>query len=123
MTHSLNKFLDQHHENPSISELVNILPPGWINVFYNQLISLCNKFNVSITELDIRDGVLYISTSWIKSDPTMNPLIEYITRSMSQESSRRCMVCGLNGRRRKEQLHKPPLCQKHYIDYINDWES
>jgi len=121
MPHSLIPFLSQSLVNNdpdglSIAEILRILPAGWRSKFERFIIETCGLLNTPMSGVDIRNGVLYLTPS---EHGKHHELAILITRALSQESARVCMVCGQYGMRRKEQEHKPCLCRTHYLDFIN----
>lgn len=101
-------------------EIIEQLPVGWKIKFKSDITDLYDILQTPLVALDIRDGVLYLT----QSDTGLHKkLTAHIIRSIAQESSRTCMVCGKFARRRKEQAHKPALCREHYIEYINTAED
>lgn len=119
MPHSLVQYLNisiSDSNGISISKINSVLPPGW-NIRLGSVIEEIDELsNSSITGLDIKNGVLYITH---KNESPYHQLIDLAIRALSQESARICMICGSFGKRRKEQEYKPCLCRTHYLDYIN----
>jgi hypothetical protein len=92
------------------------LPIGWFK-FINDIQYACRHMNVKLVTLKIFNGVLYITgTTW--NGPTQ-ALFDRIARTFTSDSARTCMICGNAGSRRKDLEHKPALCMKHFLDYIN----
>ena len=122
MTNPLECFLTSHvifsdwYENELTEDTISsCLPVGW-QKFSRVIMDASRMCNTNILGIDIRDGVLYIDYD----DSGNSEMFNRISRSISQESSLTCMMCGSFGRRRKEQVGKPPLCRDHYLEYINN---
>jgi len=123
MTHIINGFLSASVESNAsvqLDTILRLLPPGWTTKFASDITAMYVKLSPLISRVAIADGVLYLDDSSISPN---HSLVKYITRSFAQESARTCMVCGAPGRRRKEQLGKPPLCRPHYLEFINSVED
>lgn len=119
MPHSLTQYLSRTISDDAglpVSTILKALPNGWVAEFNKLIMELDDVSQSSIVALDIRDGVLYLTMS---EKGRYHKLTTLVTRSLSQESARTCMMCGQYGLRRKEQDHKPCLCRTHYLDFIN----
>lgn len=123
MPHPLIQYLDKSEFNDGglpLNTILRALPAGWRIKFESILFDLDTVLESFFIELAIRDGVLYLSQY---KQAKYKQLTELVTRSLSQESARTCMVCGVPGIRRKEQEHKPCLCRVHYLEFINYTEE
>lgn len=127
MSHSLQTYLSVDKETNNPLWIVSALPDGWRNKFQEVILGLDELVKVELSGIAIKDGVLYIryavnkekDVQWLQK----SLLAEYVTKTLLQQSAQTCMVCGQYARRRKEQAHKPALCRKHYLEYINALEE
>jgi hypothetical protein len=123
MPHSLTPYLSRTIADDAglpVSTILMNLPVGWEMKFRTLIMEMDDISPSSIVKLDISNGVLYITTN---ENGKYHKLMTLVTRALSQESARVCMMCGEFGKRRKEQEHKPCLCRPHYLDYINYEEA
>jgi hypothetical protein len=94
------------------------LPDGWqrLSQVVSDAAELCNANDITIS---VKNGILYV-TCQTADQPDM---FKRLMRTLLQDSAKTCMVCGSFGLRRKEQVGSPPLCAKHYVEYINAIEE
>lgn len=126
MSHKLTEYLSIYKTDPrgfSISEIEKMLPDGWNKQFVQLIQGIQTILNRRIITVAIRNGVLYISQSTSDTSNTSSTLADFVITTLSQRSTKTCMMCGQFARRRKEQAHKPALCRDHYIEYINAIED
>lgn len=117
---NITQYLNISITSSVMRDLIDALPPGWILKFESCLFRINELISIQWIGLDIKNGVLYLKHDESSID---HDLVQYLTRSISQESARTCMMCSLPGRRRKEQTDAPPLCRPHYLEYINRIEA
>lgn len=100
---------------------------GWrsfIHEAYETLEQFSEQFSpvtATIENIGYRHGMLLIT---FKSEyPNLKKLLDLYTLDISRRSAYICEVCGSYGRRRKELLEKPCLCNVDYALLLSNLDD
>jgi hypothetical protein len=113
-------FNSQH----GFQDIVKILPPGWqlngtvLGPLFRLVEGFKDTFYISLVKID--KGLVRASPGWVTDEEKELAFIfNAVAQPLAAMSSKRCVVCGKTGSRRKPLEYWPCLCVSHYIQYAN----